>query len=72
MKSVTCDCNLVALCGACHRYKTEHGKDARPILLDYLAQFGYTPHEDGHLEVGDCGHVDPRWDCASCQQRRVA
>ena len=34
MKSVTCDCNLAALCGAHHRYKTEHGRQARPILLD--------------------------------------
>lgn len=41
MKSTTCDCNLVALCGSCHRYKTEHGRDARPILLDYLATFDY-------------------------------
>ena len=37
MKSDTTDGNLVSLCGACHRWKTEHGRQARPILLDYLA-----------------------------------
>jgi hypothetical protein len=47
MKSVTCDCNLVQLCGAHHRYKTENGKVARPILLEYLARFEYERHE-GH------------------------
>lgn len=38
MKSPTTFQNLVALCGACHRYKTEHGRTARPILLDYLVR----------------------------------
>jgi 5-methylcytosine-specific restriction endonuclease McrA len=37
MKSRTDDNNLVSLCGVCHRWKTEHGREARPILLDYLA-----------------------------------
>jgi 5-methylcytosine-specific restriction endonuclease McrA len=37
MKSATTEDNLVSLCGACHRWKTEHGRTARPILLDYLA-----------------------------------
>jgi 5-methylcytosine-specific restriction endonuclease McrA len=50
MKSVTCDCNLVALCGACHRWKTENGRTARPILLDYLSRFGYV-HGSDHAEV---------------------
>lgn len=49
MKSVTCDCNLVDLCNGHHRYKTEHGRESRLVLLDYLAQFGYTPHAEGHL-----------------------
>jgi hypothetical protein len=49
MKSVTCDCNLVDLCNGHHRYKTEHGREARPVLLDYLARFGYTPHAEGHI-----------------------
>jgi 5-methylcytosine-specific restriction endonuclease McrA len=46
MKSVTCDCNLVALCGACHRYKTANGRTARPILLDYLAKYEYDLHTE--------------------------
>lgn len=46
MKSVTCDCNLVALCGECHRYKTANGRVARPILLDYLSRFDYVEHTD--------------------------
>lgn len=28
--------NLVSLCGAHHRWKTEHGREARPLLLAYL------------------------------------
>jgi hypothetical protein len=36
MKSATEDGNLVSLCGAHHRWKTEHGREARPILLAYL------------------------------------
>jgi hypothetical protein len=51
MKSVTCDCNLVSLCAGHHRYKTDHGKTVRPILLDYLATFAYTPHSAGHLRI---------------------
>lgn len=47
MKSTTCDCNLVALCSAHHRYKTEHGREVRPILLDYLSRFEYGEHA-GH------------------------
>jgi 5-methylcytosine-specific restriction endonuclease McrA len=37
MKSESTVENLVALCGNCHRYKTAYGREARPILLDYLA-----------------------------------
>lgn len=47
MKSVTCDCNLVALCGTAHRYKTANGREVRPLLLGYLARFEYE-HHDGH------------------------
>jgi 5-methylcytosine-specific restriction endonuclease McrA len=36
MKSDTTPGNLVALCGSCHRYKTENGRAARPLLLAYL------------------------------------
>lgn len=68
MKSVTCDCNLVTLCGAHHRYKTSRGREVRPVLLDYLAKFEYDEHAPDHLE-GDCGHVDPRFDCDTCQRR---
>jgi 5-methylcytosine-specific restriction endonuclease McrA len=35
-KSETVAANLVALCGAHHRWKTTHGREARPILLAYL------------------------------------
>lgn len=38
MKSDTDDANLVSLCGAHHKYKTEHGREARPVLLAYLAE----------------------------------
>lgn len=37
MKSPTVAENLVTLCGSHHRWKTEHGREARPILLDYLS-----------------------------------
>ena len=37
MKSETSEDNLVALCGSHHRWRTEHGREGRPILLDYLA-----------------------------------
>jgi hypothetical protein len=49
MKSVSCDCNLLVLCGGHHLFKTEHGRTARPVLLDYLARFGYSAHSEGHL-----------------------
>lgn len=51
LKSVTCDCNLASLCGNCHRYKTAYGREARPLLLDYLSGFGYGLHVDGHAEL---------------------
>lgn len=38
MKSETTDANLVALCGEHHRWKTSNGRDARALLLDYLAK----------------------------------
>jgi len=38
LKSETTDENLVSLCGAHHRYKTEHGREARPLLLAYLCE----------------------------------
>jgi 5-methylcytosine-specific restriction endonuclease McrA len=36
MKSRTEADNLVALCGSHHRWKTEHGRTARPLLIEYL------------------------------------
>lgn len=38
LKSRSTADNLVVLCGSHHRYKTEHGHEARPILLAYLAE----------------------------------
>jgi 5-methylcytosine-specific restriction endonuclease McrA len=38
MKSATSEDNLVSLCGACHRWKTAHGREARPLLLAYLEE----------------------------------
>ena len=39
MKSETAEGNLVSLCGQHHRWKTGFGREARPILLAYLAGF---------------------------------
>lgn len=36
MKSPSTVDNLVALCNDCHRWKTEHGREARPLLVAYL------------------------------------
>lgn len=36
MKSPTEAWNLVSLCGTGHLYKTDHGREVRPLLLDYL------------------------------------
>jgi 5-methylcytosine-specific restriction endonuclease McrA len=36
MKSRGTADNLVALCAECHRWKTEHGREARPQLIAYL------------------------------------
>jgi len=38
MKSETTRDNLVSLCGSCHRWKTENGREARPLLLAYLSK----------------------------------
>jgi hypothetical protein len=39
-KSRTAADNLVSLCGEHHRYKTAHGREVRPVLLDYLESVG--------------------------------
>lgn len=36
MKSPSTEENLVCLSAPCHRWKTEHGREARPLLLEYL------------------------------------
>jgi hypothetical protein len=36
MKSRGTEDNLVSLCLACHWWKTEHGREARPQLVAYL------------------------------------
>ena len=38
-KSRSTEDNGVLLCAPCHRWKTSHGKEARPLLLEYLARF---------------------------------
>ena len=38
MKSRTEADNLVSLCGQHHRWRTEHGREARPIILAYRAE----------------------------------
>lgn len=37
MKSRSTPDNLVMLSASSHRWKTEHGREARPLLLEYLA-----------------------------------
>lgn len=36
LKSRSTSDNLVRLCAQHHRYKTDHGREARPLLLEYL------------------------------------
>jgi 5-methylcytosine-specific restriction endonuclease McrA len=36
MKSPSTADNLVTVCSAAHRYKTEHGREVRPLLEEYL------------------------------------
>jgi 5-methylcytosine-specific restriction endonuclease McrA len=36
MKSETTVGNLVCLSNSCHRWRTEHGREGRPLLLAYL------------------------------------
>lgn len=38
-KSASTPENLVQLCALHHRWKTEHGREARPLLLQYLSQY---------------------------------
>lgn len=59
MKSETTAGNLVSLCGSCHRWKTEHGREARPILLDYLASADH-PHVELVEGCDECRAVRAR------------
>ena len=55
MKSPSTADNLVTLCGSHHRWKTEHGREARPLLLAYLERF-----EDPHAACVDpCSSLCP-------------
>lgn len=58
MKSRSTVDNGATLSSFCHRWKTEHGKEARPLLLDWIVRREF-----------DCGHVDPHWDCENCWAR---
>lgn len=40
LKSASTPDNLASLCGECHRWKTSHGREARPLLLTYLEAVG--------------------------------
>lgn len=40
MKSESVHWNGVLLCPSCHRWKTDNGKVARPLLLSYLDKMG--------------------------------
>ena len=63
MKSRSTLDNCAPLCGAHHRVKTNAGRYWRPLLIRAV--------EDALMRaVGeDCGHVDPRHDCATCRLR---
>jgi hypothetical protein len=56
MKSPSTADNLVLLGGWCHRWKTDHGREARPLLLAYLERVTGSDH----------GHVDPVAGCLDC------
>lgn len=60
MKSETSLSNLVAMCSGHHRYKTEHGREVRPRLLNYL---------DWIYNNVECSHVEPVHGCRSCYRR---
>lgn len=42
-KSRTSADNCVRLCSTCHRWKTLNGREARPLLLDYLERVAGLP-----------------------------
>ena len=52
MKSESTVVNGATLSAFCHAWKTDHGREARPLLLDYIER-----------RSEDCGHVDPNPSC---------
>lgn len=61
MKSRSTVDNGVELDPFCHRWKTQHGKTARPLLIAYIE--GKEP---------GCTHVDPVFGCCDSRTRGVA
>ena len=61
MKSRSTLDNGVTLSAFCHRWKTDHGNEARPLLLDWIER-----------RTGSCTHVDPVPACDSCARRTHA
>lgn len=57
MKSPSTVDNGVCLDAWCHRWKTENGRTARPLLIEYLAN------------ASGCTHVDPVFGCPFCDSR---
>jgi len=58
MKSRSTVDNGALLSAWCHRWKTDNGKVARPLLLDWIAR-----------RTGECTHVEPVFGCPSCARR---
>lgn len=58
MKSRSTVDNAVLLSATAHRWKTNHGREARPLLLDWIDR-----------RTGGCVHVDPVFGCVSCARR---
>lgn len=63
-KSASTVANGVVLCSVHHAWKTVHGREARPVLLDWIATHPTPEPEEG------CGHVDPVFGCPDCESRR--
>lgn len=59
MKSDSVVSNGATLSAWCHRWKTDNGKVARPLLLDWIAK----------RSGDDCGHVDRNPSCVICIRR---
>lgn len=58
MKSPSVLSNGATLCPPCHKWKTENGRVARPLLLAYVEK------------AGGCSHVDERrHECPDCAAR---